>query len=312
MSDSFTIAAVQAAPVFLDLEASVDKAIGLMNEAAENEANLVVFPEAFLPAYPLWVWFIPSGKTHPLRALYSALHANSVQVPGSEISQIAVQAKELSINVVMGVNEINVEASGSSLFNTIVYIDSDGEIRGKHRKLVPTSGERLVWAQAASSDLEVFDLGFARVGGLICWENYMPLARHTLTAMGQHVHCAPTWDRGEPWISSMRHIAKESRCIVVSSCQHLRMDDIPDHFTFKSEYLRDIEDVINPGMSVIVDPDGKIVSGPAEGEGILYSTFTMEQVIGPHWQLDTAGHYSRPDVFELSVISSERPQIKRK
>lgn len=310
MSDQFKVAAVQAAPVFLNLEASIDKAISLMGEAARQGAQLVVFPEAFIPAYPLWVWFIPAGETHPLRELYSILHSNSVSIPGPQVSRLAEAAGDLKVNVVMGVNEVNTESSGSSLYNSLVYLGSNGRILGKHRKLVPTGGERLVWAQAASSDLEVYDLGFAKVGGLICWENYMPLARHTLTAKGQHIHCAPTWDRGEPWISSMRHIAKEGRCVVVSSCQYFTMSDIPDELSFKSKYLNHIDGVINPGKSVIVDPDGKIVAGPAEqGEEILYAEFNLAQLIGPRWQLDTAGHYSRPDVFDLKVVRAPRPQL---
>ncbi|NQV72914.1 carbon-nitrogen hydrolase family protein [bacterium] len=309
MQQTFKVASVQAAPVFLDLDATIDKAVGLIKEAAENGANLIVFPESFVPAYPLWVWFIPPGKTHPLRELYSHFHANSVDIQGPHMSRIAKAAGEYQVNVVLGVSELNSEASGSSLYNTLVYFGSDGQILGKHRKLVPTGGERLVWAQAGSSDLKTYDLGFATVGGLICWENYMPLARHTLAAMGQHIHCAPTWDRGEPWISTLRHIAKEGRCLVIGSCQFFRKSDIPDSFSFKTEYLSDIDDVINPGSSVIVSPDGKLLAGPAEGETVLYAEMSSEQIQGPRWQLDTAGHYSRPDVFSLHVVTEEKPQI---
>jgi nitrilase len=310
MSNRFKVAAVQATPAFLDREASIDKAISLMREAARQGAQLVVFPEAFIPAYPLWVWFIPAGETHPLRELYSILHANSIAIPGPEVSRLAEAAGDFGVDAVIGVNEVNAESSGSSLFNSMVYLSADGRVLGKHRKLIPTAGERLIWAQAASSDLDVYDLGFAKVSGLICWENYMPLARHTLTAKGQQIHCAPTWDRGEPWISSMRHIAKEGRCVVVSPCQYFTKSDIPDHLTFKSKYLSKIEGVINPGKSVIVDPDGKLVAGPAEdGEEILYAEFLPDQLIGPRWQLDTAGHYSRPDVFKLKVVRAPRPQL---
>jgi len=305
----FVVAAIQASPVFMDLDASIDKAIQLLAEAAGNGANLAVFPEAFLPGYPLWVWFIPAAKTHPLRSLYAQLHAQSVHVPGEAIQRLADGAAEHGIGVVMGVNEINTEASGSSLYNTLVYIGADGSLLGKHRKMVPTSGERLVWSQAASCDLEVFSMDWARVGGLICWENYMPLARHVLTAKGQTIHCAPTWDRGEPWMATIKHVAKEGRCVAVSACQYFTKDDIPDSFEFKQEYLASMGEVINPGLSLIVDPDGKVLAGPAEGETIIYASMTPEMIHGPRWQLDTAGHYSRPDIFQLSVETDERPQI---
>lgn len=303
------VAAVQASPVFMDLKASVEKAIALLSEAARNGANLAVFPEAFLPGYPLWAWFIPASKTHPLRSLYARLHSQSVHVPGEAVQRLADAAAELEIGIVMGVNEINSEASGSSLFNSLVYIGSDGSLLGKHRKMIPTSGERLIWSQAAACDLEVYSMDWARVGGLICWENYMPLARHVLTAKGQTIHCAPTWDRGEPWMSTVKHVAKEGRCFAVSACQYFTMDDIPDSFDFKQDHMAGMGQVINPGLSLIVDPDGKVLAGPAEGETILYASLTSDMIQGPRWQLDTAGHYSRPDIFRLSVETGDRPQI---
>jgi nitrilase len=308
VSDSYKIAAVQAAPVYLDLDATIDKACGLIEEAASNGATLIAFPEAFVPGYPVWVWFIPAGKTHPLRALYARLHAASVTIPSPEIGRLAEVAGDCGVTVAMGVNERNSEASDSTLFNTLVYLGPDGDVIGKHRKLIPTAGERLVWGRAAGSDLEVFDLPCGRLGGLLCWENYMPLARHALALKGEQIHVAPTWDRGEPWISSMRHIAKEGRCFVLGACQAFHVDDVPDDLAFKSEYLGDLDGWINPGLSLIVDPDGKIVAGPLDGEeGILYADVDPDQLIGPRWQLDTAGHYARPDVFELHVRREPRP-----
>ena len=310
MSDptSFRIAAVQATPVFLDLAASVEKCCTLIRQAASGGATIVAFPEAFLPGYPLWVWFVPSGKTHPLRALYTELHRNSLSIPGPELDAIAAVAAECGVAVTVGVNERNSEASDGTLFNTLVFIGPDGALLGRHRKFVPTAGERLVWGQGDGSDLEVYDLPFARVGGLICWENYMPLARYTLTALGEQIHIAPTWDRGEPWISSMRHIAKEGRSFVVGVCQTFRVEDIPDRFAFKEEFLPLSSGFLNPGMSLIVDPDGKIVAGPLEEEeGILYADVDPAQLVGPRWQLDSAGHYARPDVFELRYHRRPRP-----
>lgn len=307
-TESYKIAAVQAAPVFLDRDATVAKAADLIREAATAGAKLVVFPEAFIPGYPLWVWFIPPADTHPLRELYALLHEQSISVPGPETDHLGQVAKECGVAVAIGVNERNSEASDGTLFNTLVYLAPDGSVAGRHRKLVPTAGERLVWGRGDGSDLEVHDFGFAKVGGLICWENYMPLARYALTAWGSQIHVAPTWDRGEPWLSTMNHIAKEGRCFVVGCCQVFHRDDIPDSLSFKAEYLDRVKDWANPGLSVIVDPDGKPVAGPVEKvETILYADVDPAQIVGPRWQLDTAGHYSRPDVFELRVHRSPRP-----
>ena len=309
--ESFRIAAVQAAPVFLDLDATLDKACDLIEEAAKGGADLVAFPEAFIAGYPVWVWYIPSGRTHPLRDLYTRLHRSAISIPGPEIDRLCEAAARFGVALAVGVNERNSEASDSTLYNTLVYIGADGRLLGRHRKFVPTAGERLVWAQGDGSDLEVYSLPFAKVGGLLCWENYMPLARYTLSAWGEQVHVAPTWDRGEPWISSMRHIAKEGRCFVIGVCQAFHIDDIPDELDFKADYLGGVEGWVNPGLSVIVDPDGKIVAGPLEAEeGILYADVEPHQLVGPRWQLDSAGHYARPDVFELRFHRKPAPFIQ--
>ena len=307
-NEPYEIAAVQAAPVFLNVDATIDKACDLIGVAARHGARLIAFPEAFVPGYPLWVWFIPPVKTHPLRALYSELHRNSIAIPGPHAKRLAEAAGDHGVTVAIGVNERNAESSDSTLFNTLLYLGADGRILGKHRKLIPTAGERLVWGQAAGSDLQVFELPLGRVSGLLCWENYMPLARYSLTARGEQIHLAPTWDRGEPWTSTMRHVAKEGRSFVISACQVFHLNDIPDELEFKAAWLRDVKDPINPGLSMIVDPDGRIVAGPLDGvEGILYATVEPDQLIGPRWQLDVAGHYARPDVFELRVHRNPRP-----
>jgi nitrilase len=310
-SENFKIAAVQATPVFLDLEKSIDKACDLLAAAAAAGASLAVFPEAFLPGYPVWVWFIPPGQTHSLREVYAALHANSLTMSSALTKRLRDAAADCKIIVAIGINERNAEASDSSIYNTLLFIGSDGEILGKHRKLIPTAGERLVWAQGDGSDLEVYATPLGRLGGLLCWENYMPLARYALSAWGEQIHVAPTWDRGEPWVSTMRHVAKESRCFVIGSCQVFQKSNIPDSFSFKAEYLSDVENWINPGMSLIVDPDGKIVAGPIEREEtILYAEVAPHQLVGPRWQLDVAGHYARPDVFELRVHRQARPMLR--
>jgi len=312
VGDTITIAAVQASPVFLDRQATIEKACALAREAAGRGARLVVFPEAFVSAYPLWVWFVPAGQTRVLRELYAQLHASAVEVPGPALEPLQQVAAEREVTIAIGVNERNAEGSGSTLFNTLVYIGPDGSLAGKHRKLVPTGGERLVWGRGDGSDLEVLDLAVGRVGGLICWENYMPLARYALAAWGEQIHVAPTWDRGEPWLSSMRHIAKESRAVVIGCCQAFHKDDIPERFAFKREYLAKVDGWINPGDSVIVDPDGKLLAGPArEEETILTAEVPREALIGPRWQLDIAGHYARPDVFELRVHRRPSPFVRR-
>lgn len=308
--ERFRIAAVQACPVFLDRDATVSKACDLIARAGREGASLVVFPEAFVPGYPLWVWFVPAGRTRPLRALYHELLENAVTVPGDVTRRLCAAAREAGVTVAIGINERNSEASDSTLYNTLLYIAADGSIIGKHRKLVPTAGERLVWGRGDGSDLEVYHLPFGRVSGLLCWENYMPLARYALWAWGAQIHVAPTWDRGEPWLSTLRHIAKEGRCFVVGCCSPMRKSDVPERLGLR-EYLAPVGEWLNPGDSAIVDPDGKVVAGPTrEEEAILYADVERSQLTGPRWQLDAGGHYARPDVFELVVHRTPRPMLR--
>lgn len=314
MSDAkdapFLVAAVQAAPVFLDRAATVDKACSLIAEAGARGARLIAFPEGFIPAYPFWVWFIPAGNTHALRELYSELLDQAVTVPSDATDRLCAAAREAGINVAVGINERNAEASGSTLYNSLLYIGADGRILGCHRKLVPTAGERLVHGQGDGSSLAAYDTDIGRVGGLICWENYMPLARYAMYAWGVQIYVAPTWDRGEPWISTLRHIAKEGRVYVLGCCSAMRRSDVPDRYTFKEKFLSDAE-WINPGDSTIIDPDGKFLVEPVKHrEEILYAEVDPKQLRGPRWQLDVAGHYGRPDVFELTVRREPRPMMK--
>lgn len=237
MSRTFKIAAVQACPVYLDREATIAKACRLIAEVGAAGGELAVFPEAFVSGYPLWVWFVPAGHTHPLRELYAEFVANAVAVPSDSTAQLCDAAKKAGVAVAIGINEVNAEGSGSTIYNTLLYIAPDGAILGKHRKVMPTGGERLVWAMGDGSELEVYSLPFGRVGGLLCWENYMPLARYAMSAWGTEIFVAPTWDRGEPWLSTMRHVAKEGRCYVVSCCTPMHKDDIPGRMAFKGKYL---------------------------------------------------------------------------
>jgi nitrilase len=307
------VAAVQATPVFLNRDATVEKACRLIEEAGREGASLVAFPEAFIPAYPDWVWAVPAGEDRLLGDVYAELVANAVTIPDDATDRLCQAAREAGTYVVMGVNEINAEASYGSLYNTLLYIDAQGQIMGKHRKLVPTGGERLVWAQGDGSTFDVYDTPFGRLGGLICWENYMPLARYAMYAQGIQIYVAATWDRGEPWLSTLRHIAKEGRVFVLGCCIAMRKDDIPDHYAFKQKFYSGVGEWINTGDSAIVNPDGDIIAGPVGmKEEILYAEIDTRHMSGRKWELDVAGHYARPDVFELIVHSEPRQMLSVK
>ncbi len=298
-------------PVFLDREATVAKACELIAEAGRNGASLAVFPEAFIPTYPDWVWAIPPSEGGMLSDLHAELLANSVAIPSDVTDKLCDAAKKAKICVVMGVNERNVEASGSSLYNTLLYIGPDGKILGKHRKLVPTGPERLVWGQGDGSTLGVFDLPFGRLGGLICWENYMPLARYAMYAWGTQIYVAPTWDRGERWLSTLRHIAYEGGVYVIGVCMPMRLSDIPARYEFKKRFYDSERDWINVGDSVIIDPGGVTLAGPAqEKEEILYAEIDAAGLSRRKWMLDVAGHYGRPDVFQLTVKNDPQPMVR--
>jgi len=307
-SQPFLVAAVQISPAFLDREATIGRACDAIAEAATRGARLVVFPEAFVPGYPLWVWSIAAGRTQDLRALYAELLDQSLTVPSPDVDRLCEAARSTGTYVAIGVNERNTEASGTSLFNSLLFIGADGAILGVHRKLVPTAGERLVHAQGDGSTLTTYDTPLGRLGGLVCWENYMPLARQALYDGGVHLYVAPTWDRGEPWLSTLRHIAKEGRVYVIGCCSAMRADDLPDRFSFKSAVSVSADGWINPGDSAIVDPDGKVLAGPLhERQEILLAEVDPQRIVGPRWQLDVAGHYARLDVLALERRGRARP-----
>ena len=308
----FRAAAAQFAPVFLNRQATLDKACDLMSEAARQEIKLLAFPEAFLPGYPDWVWTVPAGEGGMLYDLYARLVENAIDVPGPETERLCRVAKQTGVFTVIGVNERNREASGGSLYNTLLYIDADGNLLGKHRKLVPTGGERLVWAPGDGSTLAVYDTALGKVGGLICWENYMPLARYALYAWGVQVYIAATWDQGEVWLSSMRHIAKEGGIYVISVGNALRKSDIPDELGFKQRYPPESGPWINAGDSAIIDTTGNMLAGPLhEAEGFVCAELNLARVRGAKFLLDVAGHYGRPDVFHLTVDQKARPMVER-
>jgi len=310
MSQPMIVAAAQATPIFLNREATVEKACDLIAEAGRSRARLIVFPEAFISAYPDWVWSLPAGTQAELMDdLYVQLVENSVSIPDSATQALCTAAKTASVHVIVGVSERNREASNASLYNTALYIDEDGNLLGKHRKLVPTGGERLVWAPGDGSTLEAYQTSIGVLGGLICWENYMPLARNALYAWGTQVYAAPTWDYGEVWQATLQHIAMEGGMYVIGCCMPLHIDQIPDQLAFKQYYEKGTT-WINPGGSIIVDPHGKIIAGPVlEKEGILYAEVDLTKTIAAKRRLDVTGHYGRPDVFKVSMNRTPNPVL---
>ena len=301
MTSIIKVAAAQLAPVFLNKQKTVEKACNAIEEAAQNGAQLIVFPEVFIPGYPDWVWLIPNSKGADLNKLFVELVENSVSVPDNSTDLLCQAAKENSINVVIGMNERNTESSNSSIYNSILYIDEKGDIIGKHRKLVPTGGERLVWGQGDGSDLISYQTTAGKVGGLICWENYMPLARTAMYESGMQILAAPTWDKSPNWLNSIQHIAREGGVFVISVCMAFSMDDLPDTYEFKKMYPEGRE-WINAGNSCIIGPNGKILAGPLEAkEGILYADLDLSDIISAKRMFDAVGHYSRPDVFRFEV-----------
>jgi nitrilase len=301
MPNVIKAAAAQLSPVFLDKEKTVEKACSAILEAGKNGAKLIVFPEAFLSGYPDWVWLIPNSKGAALNELYIKLVENAVSVPDQATGQLCKAAKTAGINVVMGMNERNSETSGASLYNSLLFIDDKGKIMGKHRKLIPTGGERLVWAQGKGDTLQSYETRAGKLAGLICWENYMPLARMAIYESGAQILVSPTWDKSPNWLQSMQHIAREGGLFVISTCMALRMDDIPNEYEFKKLYPEDRE-WINTGNSCIIAPNGKILAGPLDAEeGILYADIDLQQIIAAKRMFDVAGHYARPDLFHFKV-----------
>ncbi len=297
----FKVGAAQAAPIYLNKEKTVEKACSLIAEAGRKGAKLIVFPEAFISGYPDWVWNVPNSNGAILNELYAELVQNAVTIPDESTDKLCKAANKAKIHVVMGVNERNAEASNASLFNTLLFIDSNGNIMGKHRKLIPTGGERLIWAQGDGTTLQVFNTSFAKLGGLICWENYMPLARNAMYMGGTQILAAPTWDKSENWQLSLRHIAREGGMYVISCCLALRMQDVPDSYGFKQNYPKGRE-WINSGNSCIVSPTGEVIAGPVEmKEEILYAEIDLTLVTMCKRMFDAAGHYSRSDVFKFEI-----------
>jgi len=302
------VAVIQRPPVFLDRAATLDRAVASLGEAAANGARLAVFPEALVPGYPAWMWRLRPGPDMALtERIHARLRTNSVSLAADELSPLREAARRHELTVVCGLHERDEALGGGTLYNTVVTIGADGALLNRHRKLMPTNPERMVWGCGDASGLRTVPTACGRIGALICWESYMPLARYALYAQGLDVYVTPTYDSGERAVATMQHIAREGGCWVVSCGSALQARDIPDAFPGKGELFRNPDEWINPGDSVVVAPGGKIVAGPLHEErAILYAEIDLERVGVARRSLDVVGHYARPDLFELRV--NARPQ----
>jgi nitrilase len=297
------VAVVQRPPVFLDREATLNVASAAIGEAARGGARLVVFPEAFVPGYPAWMWRLRPGSDMGLtEKLHAQLRANAVSLPGNDLAMLTAAAKEHEVTVVCGIHERDAQYSGGTLYNTVVIVGPDGKLLNRHRKLMPTNPERMVWGQGDASGLKVVDTPVGRIGTLVCWESYMPLARYALYAQGIELYVTPTYDTGDRCIATMQHIAREGGCWVVSCGTAFQARDIPDSLPGKGELYPNPDEWINQGDSVVVAPGGKIVAGPLHEElGVLYADIDLERICMARRSLDVVGHYARPDLFKLQV-----------
>jgi len=298
-----TVAIIQEAPVFLDKAGTIAKMAKLVHKASSMGAKLALFPEAFIPGYPAWIWRLrPGGDWGLCEDLHARLLSNAVDLSTDELRPVLDAAKATRTTIVCGLNERDAGTSQTTIFNSVITISHEGEIINRHRKLMPTNPERMTWGFGDASGLKVVDTPTGKIGSLICWENYMPLARYALYSQGIEVYLAPTYDSGEAWISSMRHIAKEGGCWVLSCGVAIHRDDIPVDFPDRERLYPEGETWINPGDSIVVAPGGEIVAGPLhEDKGMLLFDIDLDKAARSKRALDVAGHYARPDIFTLHV-----------
>jgi nitrilase len=308
------LAVVQIPPVLLNRAATIADAVQAIHLAARNGAQLVVFPEAYIPGYPAWIWRLrPGGDMALAEKLHARLLANSVNLDNDDLRPLRDAAKENAVTVVCGIDERDAEFSRGTVYNSVVTIGPDGSLLNRHRKLMPTNPERMVWGFGDASGLKVVDTPCGRIGALICWENYMPLARCALYALGVEIYIAPTYDAGEKWIGTLQHIAREGGCWVIGSGMAFRGSDIPDDLPGKAELYPNAEEWINPGDSIVIEPGGKIAAGPMRREtGILYADIDLERVGIARRSLDVVGHYARPDIFRLHVNTGKLKPVEFK
>jgi nitrilase len=297
------VAVVQQPPVLLQRDATLARVLAAIEEASAAGASLIVFPEACVPGYPTWIWRLrPGGDMALLSEIHARLRANAVDLAKGHLQAVQDAAARHKVTIVLGLHELDSAFSGTTLLNTVVVIGPEGTLLNRHRKLMPTNPERMVWGMGDASGLRVVDTPVGRLGCLICWESYMPLARYALYAQDIEIYVAPTWDTGESWIASMRHIAKEAGCWVISTATALQGSDVPDDFPERDKLFKP-EEWINDGDAVVVAPMGAIAAGPLNRQkGILYADIDREASRRARRSLDVCGHYARPDVFRFSVV----------
>lgn len=296
-------AVVQAAPVLFDRQATLEKVGRLCLEAAGQEAQLILFPEAFIPAYPRGLSFgaVVGSRTPAGRELFQRYWVGSISVPGPETDRLGAFAHQARAYLAIGVIERDDRGSQGTLYCTLLYFGPDGSLLGKHRKIKPTASERLIWGEGDGSTLTVFQTPFGRVGGLICWENYMPLARMAMYEQGVDLYLAPTADARDVWQASMVHIACEGRCFVLGCNQFVTRSMYPPDLAGLDD-LSGQPEILCRGGSVIVSPLGRVLAGPLfDQEGILTAELDLGEVVGGRFDLDVTGHYNRPDIFHFEV-----------
>ncbi len=294
----FRAAVVQAAPVVFDVASTLEKLDRLTSEAAEQSAQLLVFPEAFISAYPKGMDFgVRMGqRSAEGRDDFRRYYESAISVPGPETELIGKTARSAGVVLVVGV----IERDGGTLYCTALFFNTDGRMLGRHRKLMPTALERIVWGFGDGSTLTVADTSLGRLGAVICWENYMPMLRMAMYDQGVQLYCAPTADDRDTWLPTMRHVALEGRCFVFSACQYLTRKDCQDEYHSPSG--NDPDAVLMRGGSCIIGPLGQVLAEPLyDGECIRYAEIDPADIPRGKYDFDVTGHYARPDVFRLHV-----------
>jgi len=305
-------AVVQQSPVFLDKQKTIESAVALVEEAAGKGADLIVFTETFIPGYPTWVWRLRPGSDWGVsEELHARLLKNAINLESDDLDPLYAAARKHKVTIVCGVEERDSKLSQATLYNTVITIGADGTLLNRHRKLMPTNPERMVWGFGDASGLKAVETPAGRIGALLCWENYMPLARYALYSQGIEIYIAPTYDSGDGWIGTLQHIAREGCCWVVGCGNLMKGSDFPQDFPEKSTLYPDADEWVNPGDSVVIAPGGEIVAGPMREEaGILYCDIDRDRVSAARRALDVAGHYSRPDIFQLHVNTRAQSPVQ--
>ncbi len=307
-------AVVQASPVLFNWEATVEKACRLTSDAAAQGARLILFPEAFIPAYPRGLSFgIVVGSRKPEgRHTWQRYWENAVEVPGPATEALGAAAQKANAYLAIGIIERDSQFSRGTLYCTLLYFGPDGRLLGKHRKLKPTAAERLIWGEGDGSTLPVLETEVGKIGGLICWENYMPLARMTMYSKGLEIYLAPTADARDSWQATLRHIACEGRCFVLGCNQFVTKSMYPPDLPMVEE-LTGQPEIVCRGGSAIISPLGEVIAGPLfDQEGIIYADLDLSEVARGKLDFDVVGHYARPDVFQLIVDENPKQTVIRR